>query len=192
MTDVKEVVRILGGDNYAKKAVELLIKYCDEGYIPSHEIDFEMMLLLEYYRLALPINSLNASLSWDARITTSDKFEIPYIIRFFFKKLKDDGEANIDDVVVEYFKRIGEKDPEDFVEILKEVIPHSKNCIVNGEAIVKASTKRNRDGGVVIAELKGAGLISPYISRGKFKNLSSPLYEINRFVFELISKKVWF
>ena len=84
MTDVKEVVRILGGDSYAKKAVELLIKYCDVGYIPSHELDFEMMLLLEYYRLALPINSLNASLSWDARITTSDKFEIPYIIRYVF------------------------------------------------------------------------------------------------------------
>ncbi len=50
--------------------------------------------------------------------------------------------------------------------------------------------KFGRNGGVVIAELKGAGIISPFWGCGKLfakieKIYGSPVYEINRFLIKL-------
>ncbi len=183
--DLNGVIEVLGGDIYAKRAVDLLVKYCDIGIIPAKEIDDEeLIMLLEYYKLALPFNSINSSLSWNFRIILHENLEIPYIVRAFFKELKL-KETNPEDVIVNYFKEIGERNPEEFVEIFRELISYSKNCIVDGDRIVKVSSKYKRDGGVVIAELKGSGLISPYIRI--IRKLKSPLYELNRFFVKLLN-----
>jgi len=185
LMDVQDVIKILGNDEYAKKAVELLLKYSKEGFIPGNEVDSELLLFFDYFKLALPLNAINNSLSWNLRLIQADKLEIPYVVRFFFDQLKR-GEADWREVIKNYFKSIGESKPEDFVYIYKEMVKVSKNLIICAKDVVEISMRWNRDGGVVIAEMKGAGLISPFMGCGKIGKAGAPLYEVNRFFANLV------
>lgn len=176
-----DVVRILGRDKYAKKATEVLTKYSKRGKIPAEEIDEELLLLFDYYKLAVPVMSVYGSLSWNMRMVMKNDLEIPYVVRFFFRQLAEDGVSSWENAVERYFSAIGESEPEIFVRIFEEVLNRSTNHLVCGEDIVDVAMKHSRDGGVVIAELKGAGLISPAVGCGKFGRAKAPLYEINKF-----------
>ncbi len=178
---LERIVHLLGGDEEARRAVALLRKHFKKGKIPKEELDVETALTLDYFRLALPVSSLHDSLSWKMRFFALEDMEIPYIIRFFFEDAEKGG-ADWRRVIVRYFETIGEERPEEFVKIFEEMLDRSKNLIICGEDIVDISMKYGRDGGVVIAEMKGAGLISPTVGCGAFGRAKAPLYEINRFV----------
>ncbi len=180
---VEEVLDILGNDEYARKALNLLIKYSDSGKIPAKELDEELVLLFDHFRLAVPIGSIYGSLSWSLRLVSVQDLEIPYVVRFFFKDLSK-GSASWHDVIKKYFESIGEERAEDFPEIFSEIV--EKGPVVSGEDIVEICKKYSRDGGVVIAEMKGAGLISPTVGCGRFGR--SPLYEVNRFFALLVRR----
>ncbi|WP_144060471.1 hypothetical protein [Archaeoglobus sulfaticallidus] len=193
---IEEFVETLGGDEYSRKAVDLLVENCERGYIDlsglSEEEKFEISLILSYFDLAHPLTAINSSLAWKSRLIShsTNKLEIPYIVREIFRSVKN-GNFELEKIVENYFRKIGERKPSDFFEIFKEITNEAENNIVCGNTIVKASQKRNRDGGVVIAELKGSGLISPFAGCGNAfqsygKKYQSPVYEINRFVRLLI------
>ncbi len=173
-------------DEIALKGFELIEKYSETGIIPEDEIDAELLLFFDSEKLAFPITSQKGSLSWGMRNLTVQKLEIPYIIRELFKNHCDWKKA-----VISYFTKIGEMRPEDFVKIVREIVKLRKKFLISGDDIVKISRKFNRDGGVVIAELKGAGIISPYSGCGRAiskyeKIMGSPIYEINRFLIKLV------
>ncbi len=175
-------------DSVAVKGFGLLDKYADSGVIPEKELDEELLLFFESEKLALPVSSLKDSLSWGTRNVVIQDLEIPYIIREIVK-----SDCNWKKAVLNYFTRIGEKDPQDFIEIVWEIINQRKNFLISGNEIVRISQRFGRDGGVVIAELKGAGIISPYSGCGravsKLESIhGSPLYEINRFLIKIIEK----
>lgn len=184
---IEDVLEILGRDEIANRALKLLLNYSTQGYIPPNEVDdLDLVLLLEGKRLALPVDSDKLSLSWNMRyVQTKEKMEIPYIIRLFFKELAM-GEVNVFRVIEEYFKRIGEYNPKDFVEIFREIVKERDKFLICGDSIVRICSKYNRDGGVVIAEMKGAGIISPYVGCGKLGKANAPIYEINRFLLEIL------
>ncbi|RLI75436.1 hypothetical protein DRO97_03310 [Archaeoglobales archaeon] len=185
--DVKTVLKILGNDEIARKALELLIKYSKKGYIPANELnDLDLILLLEGKRLAMPVEAEKLSLSWNMRYIQLQKtMEIPYIIRMFFDRLKT-GEADMFEIIKDYFKRIGEDKPNKFVEITKEMLKERDGFMVCGDTIVKICSKYNKDGGVVISEMKGAGIISPFIGCGSFGKTTTPIYELNRFLIDIV------
>ncbi|MCS7121578.1 MAG: hypothetical protein NZ895_03120 [Archaeoglobaceae archaeon] len=172
---MEKVIKILGGDEIAKKAVELLLENYELGSIK--EVDWEVALTLDYYRLAVPMKAY--SLSWNQRFFGSE-FEIPYVVRFFFRDLKRGG-ASKEKAITDYFEKIGEKRPENFVTIFDEIVKRSKNLIVCAEDVVDVCLRLNYEPGAVIAEMKGAGLISPFMGCGKLGRARAPLYEINRF-----------
>ncbi len=182
----EDIVKILGNDEESKKAVALLLRYWREGRIPAEDLDEETALLLDHFRLAIPIRAVHNSLSWKMRIFSISDMEIPYIIRFFFEDLSK-GCASWRETVERYFRAIGEDKPEDFVKIFEEIVERSKGLVICGEDIVEISMKYDRDGGVIIAEMKGAGLISPSVGCGGFGRAKAPLYEVNRF-FALLSQ----
>ncbi|WP_193806261.1 hypothetical protein [Geoglobus acetivorans] len=164
----------------------LLEKYAESGVIPERELDHELILFFDSEKLALPVSARRDSLSWSMREISLQDLEIPYIIRELLKNNCDWKKA-----IREYFRRIGEIRPEDFVEIVEELIKRKKEFLISGTEIVDICKKYNRDGGVVIAELKGAGVISPYSGCGRVVSkleriYGSPLYEINRFLIKLV------
>jgi len=158
-----------------EKLFSLVEKYCHSGKIPLKEIDDETALKLEFLKLAVPLKGINDSLAWIARQFGSD-MEIPYIVRYYFKFGRSWRKA-----IEEYFRAIGEDNPEEFIEIFKEVVGKAKNLIVCGEDIVDIAMKHNKEPGSLISELKGSGLISPTVGCGGIGRTKAPLYEINRF-----------
>ncbi len=191
--------KITGGDWYSAKAIDLVIKNSKNGIIDVKSTrsfnpdDFEIFLTLSSFRLALPLNSINDSLSWNSRILSlnTDRLEIPYIIRLIFSEIYEKGEAKLEEIIIRYFKKIGERDAEDFVKIVKEIYEEAENFLVCGNTITRISQKYRRDGGVVISELKGAGIISPFSGCGNSfhtygKKYGSPVYEVNRFIYEVL------
>ncbi len=179
------LIELLGGDEYSKKAIELLQKYSRVGVIPKEELDEELLILFESERLALPINSEKSSLSWGARIVELQDLEIPYVIRIMFSEGLDWRGA-----VKRYFEKIGEKNPEDIVNVVEEIFESRKGRFVSGDVITSIASKHGREAGTLIAELKGAGIISPFAGCGRslakmVKIVGSPVYEINSFLLKL-------
>ncbi|AIY90747.1 hypothetical protein [Geoglobus acetivorans] len=173
-------------DETARKGFTLLEKYAESGIIPEKELDHELILFFYSEKLAFPVSARKDSLSWGMREISLQDLEIPYIIRELLKNNCDWKKA-----VREYFRRIGESHPEDFVEIVEELIKRRRKFLISGTEIVDLCKKYNRDGGVVIAELKGAGVISPHSGCGRAVSRlerihGSPLYEINRFLIKLV------
>jgi hypothetical protein len=194
--DRKIAEKIIGDDEYSKKAIDLILKNSRNGIIKLKSLnsdDFEVFLTLTHFKLALPLNSINDSLSWNSRILSSNtsKLEIPNIIRFIFSEISEKGEAKLEDAIIRYFKKIGEKNAEDFVKIVQKIFGEVENFLVCGNTITKICHKYGRDGGVVISELKGAGIISPFSGCGNSfqaygKRYGSPVYEVNRFIYEVL------
>jgi len=194
--NLKIAEKIIGDDEYSRKAIDLILKNSRNGTIeiknPNPD-DFEVFLTLTHFKLALPLSSISDSLSWKSRIlsSTTDKLEIPYIIRFIFSEISEKGEVNLEDAIISYFKKIGEKNVKDFVRIVHEIFDGAENLLVYGSTISEICHKYGRDGGVVISELKGAGIISPFSGCGNSfqvygKKYSSPVYEVNRFIYEVL------
>ncbi len=75
-----------------------------------------------------------------------------YIIREIVK-----SDWNWKKAVLNYFTRIGEENPQDFIEIVREILKQRRNFLISGNGIVRISKKFGRDGEVAIAELKGTG-----------------------------------
>ena len=183
---VEDIIKLLGNDEESRKAVTLLLKHWRDGRIPARDLDDETALLLDHFRLAVPITAVHNSLYWKMRLFSISDMEIPYIIRFFFEDLSK-GHADWRKAIKRYFRTIGEDKPEDFVNIFEEIVKRSQRLIVCGEDIVDISMRFGRDGGVVIAEMKGAGLISPTVGCGGLGTKTrAPLYEVNRFFALLI------
>ena len=193
--DLNLVRKIVGNDRYSRKAIELVLKNGNKGRIQlatPNQNDFEIFLTLFHFKLALPLNSINDSLSWNSRILSQStkELEIPYIIRIVFSELGKKGKANVKDAIVDYFRKIGEDRPEDFFNITVEVFEAAENLIVCGNEISRISQRYGRDGGIVISELKGAGIISPFSGCGAAfqsygKKYGSPVYEVHRFLYEV-------
>lgn len=179
---LKEIYR----DGVSRRGLQLLEMYSSVGVIPKHELDEELILFFDSEKLAFPVCASKDSLSWGMRLLSIQDLEIPYIVREVFKNDCDWKRA-----VTDYFRTIGEERPEEFVEIVREVIRSRKKFLISGNEIVRICEKYGRDGGVVIAELKGAGVISPYSGCGRAvskleKIYGSPLYEINRFLIKIV------
>ncbi|MEM0350588.1 MAG: hypothetical protein QXR27_01430 [Archaeoglobaceae archaeon] len=173
---MREKLSLWSADNDGlRRALKLVEKYAEKGKIPKEELDQELMIILEDYKLAVPFESERDSLAWISRQFGGD-MEIPYIIRYIVK-FGDWRRA-----IVEYFKSLGEMDVEEFVDIFLEIRDRAKNFIVCGEDIVDVALKHRREPGALIAELKGSGLISPTVGCGAFGRARAPLYELNKFV----------
>lgn len=173
----------------ARKGIDLVKNYSKSGIIPKNELDEELLLFFDSEKLAFPLESQKDSLSWGMRVLLLQDLEIPYIIRELVN-----SECDWKKAVQSYFKKIGEERVEDFVEIVKGIVKKRKGFLISGDEIVEISNNFGRDGGVVIAELKGAGIISPYSGCGRAvskleKIYGSPLYEINRFLIKLIERE---
>jgi hypothetical protein len=189
---LQTVSDVLGKDEEAEEVIRLLILGAKKGYIKA--VDPEVLLVLSHFRLAVPKNSVNFSLAWNSRIISAGCLEIPYIVRDIFIELAEKGEVNLERCITDYFRKIGERNPEEFYRIFLEIIGESERYLVCGNSIVKVSEKYGRDGGVVISELKGAGLISPFSGCGNLfqhygKKFQSPVYETNRFLHEIVLRK---
>jgi len=150
---------------------EILTLDIDEGtllkilYLASQKTIF--LLIAEQNRLLLPVTS-SRSEAWKDKlllIRRGEKYKMPNIIKILIENLYKKGKWDTSYAIAAYFKQIGEpywESMPDFYRMISFSI---------GKRI-----------GALIAELKGAGLISPFLKLAPGNKL---LYEINPSVKEV-------
>ncbi len=149
------------------------------GIIGEEKIE-DFLLATEESRLLLPITS-SRSEAWKDKlllIRRGEKYKMPNIIKILITTLYKKGEWNIDYAIVTYFKQIGESYWKDMPGFYKMIRQKAKNNRVSAQDIKNAARNFNIEEriGALIAELKGAGLISPFLKLAPENKL---LYEIN-------------
>lgn len=121
-------------------------------------------------------------IAWKDRlllIESGEKYRMPNIIRLLIDNLYNKKEWNVDYAIANYFKQIGESHWSNMPNFYKRIRWKAKNNKVSSQDIKAIAREFHMEEktGALIAELKGAGLISPSISlipEGEF-----PFYEIN-------------
>lgn len=160
------------------------------------ELAEETILSMYWWRMLLPIRMKHVkNLSWENRLLISnlnEVFEIPPCIRYAFESLCVRGTWDYEYSVYRYFSRI--KEP------YKDLILHVVNGFVKkvffkyyvtATSIREECRRQNFPSsrvGVLIAELKGGGFISPIVFSPLPKILrlkEEPLYELNKALFVL-------
>ena len=166
--------------------LRLLLKAVDRGRISYEEAlslgsreEVEEALLEAYmWRMLIPYNpsSLNPCLSWSSRnilLKRGEMYEMPNIIIILVQNTVKTGEWNPCKAVRQYFRDIGEPEPEKYVKLYKQLLKEEKGLKVTPKEIVRHATSLGINPSPAIAKLKGAGIISPIVDGQKI------LYEIN-------------
>ena len=169
----------------------------------AESLAIETSLIMEYWRLMLPVRiKHDGSIQWSNRLNRpkiGEKYEVPPCIAFAFRHLKLTGRWEWKSAIKDYLDEIGEPNQQIIVEIIEEAIKNVQlKWFVSKAVLEKACKQHNypKDTDVLIAELKGGGIISPCVeyslfSRKSFerfiKNFSSsgPMYELNKALFVL-------
>lgn len=171
---------------------KLTISYEEIAEIIGEENIENFLLTAEENRLLVPVAS-SRSTAWRDKlllIKPGEKYRMPNIIKILIKNLCEKGEWNTNYAIATYFKQIGEPRWEDIPNFYEKLSQKAKNNKVSAKDIREIARQFNMEEktGALIAELKGGGLISPFLSltpRNKF-----PIYEINPCVKEIHSSKV--
>ncbi len=164
------------------------------------ELIEESLLMMEKLRLLLPVLSRNRlCLSWESRkmlFRLDTKFEIPNVIVHIFNEFLSTGEWNWRKAVKKYFEEIRSPRREVVLRIIEELIDAAYGGVYINAGMIEENCSKFKIGkesvSALIAELKGGGIISPYIVPGLTKPLNeaekklfreAPIYELNRALF---------
>ncbi|MHC1567029.1 MAG: hypothetical protein ACXQTD_04750 [Candidatus Syntropharchaeia archaeon] len=134
----------------------------------------ETLLEAESLRLIIPEGN---DLSWkDGRRFFGGKYRIPNVVRFAVKRACETGLWDGTYAIKAYFKEIKEDLSELMPLVFDEIRKKAYSGKISATEIKKIVSSFNiAEAGVLIAELKGAGLISPLIEPG----MSDACYEIH-------------
>lgn len=152
----------------------------------------EDLLLAFNERLLLPVKTSYASqsLAWEDRILTlkmGEVYEMPNVIRYLIRRVEETGKWEPEYAIKRYLEDIGEKNMDEILEVFRRVkknilsseLPHQIGK-VSASLLKELSSELGLDVGKTIVELKGGGIISPFIH-----NLRRELlYEVNPSLFK--------
>lgn len=128
-------------------------------------IHAEVLLLADEYKLLLPVRTAKSS-GWEDRLLLlkdGEIYGIPNLIRYLVKDALYTGRWDPEKAIIELFKKLGDPDWEQIPELIKAIAEKAIDYKINGNQIKKICLQlglSNRVDGL-IAELKGAGFMSP-------------------------------
>jgi len=160
------------------------------------ELAEETVLSMYWWRMLLPIRMKHVKcLSWENRLLLSDineMFEIPSCIRYAFEGLCTRGTWDYEYSVYRYFSQIKEPYKNLILHIVNGLIEKTISNYYVTATSIREECKRQKFPssrvGILIAELKGGGFISPLVFTPLPKILrlkEEPLYELNKALFAL-------
>ncbi len=158
----------------------------------------EAVLAMCWWKLLLPTNR-NHNLSWkdsSCKAELEEVYEIPACISYVFEKFYTQGVWDYKFAVFKYFEDIKEPHKNLILKIVEDVLKEAYGRSFVSASMIKRICKKNgypEDRiGVLIAELKGGGFISPFITliRKNFQEKEEgclteegPVYELNKALF---------
>jgi len=181
----------------AASLAEVLKLAAETGRISYEEVEahggsMEDLLLAFNERLLLPVKTSRAaqSLAWEDRILTlkrGEVYEMPNVIRYLMKRVEETGKWEPEYAIRMYLEDIGEKEVDKILELFRRIrknilsseLPHQIGK-VSASLLKELSSELGLDAGKTIVELKGGGIINPFIH-----NLRRELlYEVNPSLFK--------
>jgi len=160
------------------------------------ELAEETILSMYWWRMLLPIRMKHVkNLSWENRLLLSDLneiFEIPICIRYAFEGLCTNGTWDHEYPIYRYFSEIKEPYKDLILHVVNGLVEKTvSKYYVTASSIREVCRRQNFPStrvGILIAELKGGGFISPIVFSTLPKILrlkEEPLYELNKALFVL-------
>ena len=160
------------------------------------ELAEETILSMYWWRMLLPIRMKHVkNLSWENRQLLSNLneiFEIPICIRYAFECLCKNGTWDHEYSIYRYFSEIKEPYKDLILHVVNELVEKTvSKYYVTASSIREECRRQNFPSarvGILIAELKGGGFISPIVFSPLPKILrlkEEPLYELNKALFVL-------
>jgi hypothetical protein len=164
----------------------------------------EAILSMYGWRMLLPLKGRGGiGLAWEQRACTfrpNELYEVPQCILYVFEEFQVKAVWNYRYAVEKYFRLIGEPRRFKIAEIVDEIVDKAYfKLFTNGAKIREICVKRSfpeEKIGVLVAELKGGGFMSPTLIAIKpatkleeemFRG--APIYELNKALFVLKLKK---
>jgi hypothetical protein len=144
----------------------------------------DILLLGNEQRLLLPVRTAKSA-AWEDRLLLckpGESYEVPNIIRYIVEEAHNTGCWNPADAISKLFKEIGEPDWEKIPILIERLGEESDGYRISAAKIRKICAELGLANRVdmLIAELKGSGIMSPKL--GSFVEVNregSPLYELN-------------
>lgn len=158
----------------------------------------EAVLTMCWWRLLLPINKSHNS-AWknsSCKAKFEEVYEVPVCISYVFEKFYTQGVWDYKFAISKYFKEIEEPCKGLILKIVEDILKEAYGGSFVSVSMIKRICKKNgypeERIGTLIAELKGGGFISPFITLKK-ENLQEkekgclaeegPVYELNKALF---------
>ena len=145
----------------------------------------EEILLFAWNRKFLIPRAFSRCSEWDDRILTmrvGEVYEMPNISRYLLKTATETGKWNISAAVANLFRDMGAAEWQRMPDLVDGITRNAVNYTISATTINAVCVKngiKNKTG-VMIAILKGGGIISPKLGAfGPVGKAGTPLYEVN-------------
>ena len=191
----KALGRLLKNDELAAFLAAVLAYASKTGRISYSEVTEivgenpeEVLLLGNRWRLLLPVK-VEKSSAWEDRLLLcklGESYVLPNIVRDLVQNASSSGCWAPMKAIAEVFKEIGEPAWQQMPELAAELGKRARDGQVSAvqikEIFIRAGLGDKID--VIIAELKGTGVMSPKLSSlAEVSRATSPMYELNPSLF---------
>ncbi len=164
------------------------ISYKEAEYIVDGDPE-DALLLANQQRLLIPVRSLKNSLEWDHSVLLlepGEDYKMPNVVRYLIKEATRSGQWNVEYAVAQIFREMGEPRWDTMPALVSKLGKEASYNRLNAIQIKKVCNQLGLGDRVdsLIAELKGAGVMSPKLSSiAEVHKAGSPIYELNPSLF---------
>ena len=154
----------------------------ERGKISYDEIEIredlkeDLLLQLEKERILIPYNT-SKTIGWEDRVLVfkpGEIYEMPHVIRNLVKILRDYGEWDPEQAINVCLGEIGEPEPEKITGLFEKMMEDAESNYVTPDNLMRKAGELEQKSCLIIAELKGGGIISPCL-----RNPARLRYEVN-------------
>lgn len=180
---VNQLAKIL---TYASKKGR--ISYEEAEHILDDDPE-DALLLADQQRLLIPLRSVKDTLEWDHSVLLlkpGEIYKMPNVVRYLVEQASRTGQWNPEYAVAQIFREMGEPSWNTMPALVKKLGEEASYNKLNAVQIKQVCSQLGLGDRVdsLIAELKGAGVMSPKLSSiVEVHRAGSPIYEINPSLF---------
>jgi len=191
----KALCRLLSHSELTKHLAQVLAHASERGRVAYREIeemingDAEDILLLgNEWRLLLPVRTLKSA-AWEDRLLLAEPtelYEIPNIVKYLVEGARKTGRWEEGHALAELFRDMGEPNWEQIPKLVARLKTQAKDHRITASQIKTVCNELGLGDrvDVLIAELKGSGVMSPKLgSLAEVSRAGTPIYELNPSLF---------
>jgi hypothetical protein len=177
---------------HAGLLARVLVQACKTGMVSYDEVEeiakddsADVLLLGFELRLLLPTRSARGTLEWGDAVLLpkpGEMYKMPNVVECLVEEASRTGRWDPDNAVAKVFMLMGESEWHEMPKLVQKLSEEGENRMVNAIQIKRVCGELDLEDRVdiLIAELKGSGVVSPRVSSLiQVIKEGSPIYELN-------------